>query len=213
MTSQASSSAPLADSWSIPANSFIFVRHGQTDWNARQLYQGQKDIPLNAAGQAQAALCGEALRALVSVRSICTSPLARARETADIIARLNPAKIEMIDGLAECGFGELEGLPKDDPDFDVRWRAGETSRQVEPYAAFCERVMLGLATALNRKGPVLIVAHRAVFWPLSNALCGEVAEDLPNCRPVTLLPPTTPDLHWRMRMSAGCLHPPESRTT
>lgn len=187
---------------SLPARPFMFVRHGETDWNVRQLHQGQRDIPLNAAGRKQARLCAEALRAQ-PIGAICTSPLVRARETAEIIARAHPAEIAEIaeiDDLAECGFGELEGQPKTDAAFDSRWRAGAAPHGVEPYAAFSERVLRGVARALRRDGPVLVVAHRAVFWPLAEVLCGAVPDDLANGQPVMLLPPAATGAPWRMEL-------------
>lgn len=86
-----------------------FIRHGQTDWNRDGLLQGSSDIPLNDTGRAQAA------DALMTLRSlpwdvVVSSPLLRARETAQIIAdglgiALGPA----YDGLVERDYGELEG--------------------------------------------------------------------------------------------------------
>lgn len=63
------------------------VRHGQTDWNALGKLQGQTDIPLNELGKIQARQCGEFLSKEASWDVIISSPLKRARETADIISQ------------------------------------------------------------------------------------------------------------------------------
>ena len=64
---------------------FAFIRHGQTDWNRDDMLQGSSDIPLNDVGRAQA---HEAATVLADGgwRAIVSSPLSRARETAEIIA-------------------------------------------------------------------------------------------------------------------------------
>ncbi|MCY7316920.1 MAG: histidine phosphatase family protein [Rubrivivax sp.] len=87
----------------------LFIRHGETDWNRQQRFQGQIDVPLNAVGQAQA----ERLAArLVAERydGLFTSDLARARQTAAPLAvawRLQPVAVT---ALREQSFGVLEGL-------------------------------------------------------------------------------------------------------
>lgn len=86
------------------------VRHGQTDWNLAKRIQGSSDIPLNDTGRAQARAVGAAFR-----RSrwdgIFSSPLGRARETASIIAaEVGLAEPEILPGLAERAYGEVEGL-------------------------------------------------------------------------------------------------------
>lgn len=54
---------------------FYYMRHGQTDWNARGIAQGQSDVPLNAQGRTEAREAAALLRA-ENVATICTSPLA-----------------------------------------------------------------------------------------------------------------------------------------
>lgn len=87
----------------------LFTRHGQTDWNAKRLIQGHTDIPLNDTGREQARACGGLIDIPVDV--ICTSPLCRARETAQIIARQIgfAGPIRVVDGLIERSFGSYEG--------------------------------------------------------------------------------------------------------
>lgn len=94
-----------------------FVRHGQTDWNAAQRYQGQTDIPLNETGRAQAALCGGILRAALGARldalDYIASPLSRATETMEILRReigLAPKAYRTDDRLKEQHFGHWEGV-------------------------------------------------------------------------------------------------------
>ena len=64
---------------------FWFLRHGETDWNAQNLAQGNVDIPLNEHGLAQARAAAAALIGR-GIEVIAASPLGRARQTADIAA-------------------------------------------------------------------------------------------------------------------------------
>jgi probable phosphoglycerate mutase len=87
----------------------IFVRHGQTEWNAQGRYQGRTDIPLCTAGIAEARRAGATLqRARASL--VLTSPLRRARATAEIISRCaGSLPCHADERLVELGFGEWEG--------------------------------------------------------------------------------------------------------
>ena len=65
----------------------IFLRHGETDWNREGRLQGQRDVPLNATGRAQAKRNGEAIiRAFPDIADFdsVASPLGRTRETMEI---------------------------------------------------------------------------------------------------------------------------------
>ena len=65
------------------------LRHGETDWNKKQLLQGHTDIPLNERGRAQVEDTVRRLRALdMRMDAVVSSPLKRARETAEIAARI-----------------------------------------------------------------------------------------------------------------------------
>lgn len=86
-----------------------FIRHGQTEWNRQGLLQGSTDIPLNDTGRQQAH-DAVAMLAEWSWDAVVSSPLARARETAQIVAdelglELGPA----YDDLVERDYGPWEG--------------------------------------------------------------------------------------------------------
>jgi uncharacterized phosphatase len=88
---------------------FAFIRHGQTNWNRDDRLQGASDIPLNDFGRQQAA-DAVAVLAGTSWDAIVSSPLSRARETAEIIAagrgiELGPSYDELI----ERNYGDGEG--------------------------------------------------------------------------------------------------------
>lgn len=91
------------------------IRHGQTDWNAQRRLQGQKDIPLNDTGRAQAAQNGQTMRRLVGAAeafSFVASPLSRTRETMQILRQsmgLDPLDYRTDERLVELSFGDWEG--------------------------------------------------------------------------------------------------------
>ena len=179
----------------LPRQPFYFLRHGETDWNKERRYQGQRDIPLNAKGRAQA----ENAKALLRdhpIATICSSPLRRAQETAEILNQQLCCPLVVIDGLKECAYGELEGCPKTGPEVDVKWRQGITPPGGEPYREFSARVLTGLAQSLGQPGPVLVVAHRAVYWPLQQIARLTAEEELPNAHPLRLEPPKSGAEAW-----------------
>lgn len=87
------------------------VRHGFTEWNAQQRFCGHSDIPLSAAGRAQAHWLAQRLQR-EEISSIYTSDLTRARETAEIIAssRAEPLQVKISAAWREIDFGAWEGL-------------------------------------------------------------------------------------------------------
>ena len=92
-----------------------FVRHGQTQWNARGLAQGHSDIELNTLGREQAAANGVRLAALVKNAAglqFVSSPLKRAKETMEILREelgLPRSGYAIDPRLKEMGFGVSEG--------------------------------------------------------------------------------------------------------
>lgn len=87
----------------------IFVRHGQTQYNAVNRYQGQSDAVLSSLGRLQAECTGERLRQ-EDVAAIYSSDLSRALDTAKVIARHHNLPVSLDARLRECSFGDWEGL-------------------------------------------------------------------------------------------------------
>ena len=87
----------------------LFIRHGETDWNRQQRFQGQIDVPLNATGHAQAQHLAARL-ADEPFDALFTSDLTRARQTAAPLALAWGRSPEAVPGLREQSFGVLEGL-------------------------------------------------------------------------------------------------------
>lgn len=91
------------------ANTIILWRHGQTDWNVANKFQGHTDIPLNAVGEYQAK---HAARLVVDMKptAIISSDLVRAQKTAQALADLNGLTINIDARLRETNCGKWEGL-------------------------------------------------------------------------------------------------------
>ncbi len=87
----------------------LFIRHGETDWNLQQRFQGQIDIPLNATGRAQAQRLAARL-AEERHDALFSSDLQRARETAAPLSTRWQLPAVALAGLREQNFGLLEGL-------------------------------------------------------------------------------------------------------
>lgn len=92
----------------------FMARHGETDWNVERRIQGSTDIPLNENGIRQAhSLAGYLERQVVgkggTISHIFTSPLERAKETAEIVGDRLHVPVEAVPGLEEMNFGICEG--------------------------------------------------------------------------------------------------------
>lgn len=84
------------------------IRHGQTDWNRARKLQGRTDIPLNEYGRHVAELTKEGLKD-IPFDVAFTSPLSRAKETAEIILKDRNIPIIEDEGIIEVNFGSYEG--------------------------------------------------------------------------------------------------------
>lgn len=177
---------------------FWFLRHGETDWNARGLSQGHTDIPLNAVGIAQARRAALTLRDK-GIATIVASPLSRALHTAEVAAEALRLPVSTDPDLMEVGFGVQEGQPMGDWYDD--WIAGTyTPEGAEPFAALRARAAAAVNRALERPGPVLVVAHGALFRALRQVVGLTANVRTPNALPLWLEPPAegSGEKAWRL---------------
>ncbi len=86
------------------------VRHGETAANLEGRWHGHTDTPLSERGRAQAARVGEAVAAGDGLAAIYSSPLLRARHTAEAIGRATGVRVELDADLQEYGIGRFEGM-------------------------------------------------------------------------------------------------------
>ncbi|MDO8838403.1 MAG: histidine phosphatase family protein [Parvibaculum sp.] len=191
---------------------FYFVRHGETDWNLNRKAQGQIDIPLNATGIEQARAAAEIVRGL-GIRSICSSPLSRAYETARHACDAAGCTITLVDELMECNLGADEG--RDGGDWFMDWREGRYLPDgAEVYEDFLSRALRGVNKALEAEGPVLVVAHGGVFWSvLRHARIDSIPYAM-NGQVMRLDPPGGERTHWHAEALTGAAIPlrPSSET-
>lgn len=138
------------------------IRHGETDWNTEGRFQGIEDIKLNEAGKKQALDCAKYLN-IGKWNAIITSPLIRAKETADIISKaIGIEKVEVMNELIERDLGSASGLlPKERnerfPDNKIP--------DAEPREAIKERVTKALndIDSKYKDQNVIVITHGGVI--------------------------------------------------
>ena len=149
----------------------LLVRHAETAWNRERRYQGRTDTPLSDAGRAQAERVGRALGSS-GLAAVYSSPLQRARETADAIARPHNLAVRVEAAFGEIHFGRWEGLTLEearalDPAFYDKWLDAPDSVVPpggEPVGELRARAVAGLE-ALRREhaeATVCLVTHSMV---------------------------------------------------
>jgi len=148
----------------------LLARHGETQENKDRRFQGQKDVPLNDRGREQARELAERA-AQEPIAALYTSPLIRARETADIVGAKLGLEPREDDRLKEVDVGAWEDRLKDDVERDEpeAWAAfraaGDEFRFPggESFAEQQERVIAALVDITQRGDlPALVVCHRGV---------------------------------------------------
>ncbi len=92
------------------ATATLLLRHGETALSVERRFAGRGDAPLTEAGRRQAAAAAGRLAARGGIDLIVTSPLQRARRTAEAVAEATGAAVQVDDALVETDFGDWEGL-------------------------------------------------------------------------------------------------------
>jgi broad specificity phosphatase PhoE len=153
------------------------VRHGESIWNAERRWTGHGDPPLSEGGRAQARDACERLRG-ERFDAVCSSRLARARETATILASaLGLRQLEAMRELDERFAGEMSGMTSAEieerwPGLLDRWRAGSPPDLPggERWETFVARVREGLRKLESVPGRILLVSHMGVQRVIEHAL-------------------------------------------
>ena len=149
----------------------LLARHGETQENKERRFMGQKDVPLNDTGRAQAVELGERVRE-EGIVALYASPLARARETADIVGgmiglepRLDPRLMEVAVGTWEDRL--KDDIERDDPEGWAAFRAGGEDWRFpggESLSEQQERVIAALVDITQaHELPALVVCHRGAI--------------------------------------------------
>ena len=153
----------------------LLVRHGETDWNADGRLQGQTDRPLSEFGRRQARQLAEEL-AGEELDAIYASDLARARETAQIVAERLELPVAFDPDLREKDWGNWEGLTgveRDRVEF-----VGEST------AAHQERTLRALRRIAEQHpdgGRILVVTHGGSMRRAQTAAMGMALPVVENC--------------------------------
>ena len=146
---------------------FYIFRHGETDYNLAGCWQGQSiDAPLNTTGISQAENLAQRTKNF-GLQIIYSSPLQRAIQTAECVAKVNDIKVKILPELIEASVGICEGMHRDDvakqyPDIWVkwygamdmvdRWPGGESKLEIQ------QRMMSGFEKMLKLPETIIGVA-------------------------------------------------------
>jgi broad specificity phosphatase PhoE len=173
----------------------ILARHGETKWNVEKVYRGRTDVNLDEVGIKQAELLGRHLGNW-ELQVIYSSPLMRAIDTANIIARYQKVGIHIAEGLIDFDYGEWQSLSEQRvrnlyPTLHDEWHnnphkvkmpGGESLEDVKKRAIKVVNDILS-----EYQGSVLLVSHRVVnkvlicsllglgnsyFWNIKQDVCG-----------------------------------------
>jgi probable phosphoglycerate mutase len=162
----------------------LLVRHGETAWNREGRYQGRTDVPLSPDGEAQVTALAARLASL-PIDVAVSSPLVRARRTAEVVLGTRPTRLELEPELIEISHGAWEGQLSTDveaahaemldtwrmrPDRDVP--AGPDAETLGDVEARAWPVFERIADRLRGEETALVAAHDAVNRVLLCRLLG-----------------------------------------
>ena len=158
----------------------MVARHGETEWNVEKIFRGRADVNLDEVGIRQAELLGRYLGNW-KLEVIYSSPVKRALDTANIIARYQKIGVHVAEGLIDFDYGEWQSLPEQEVKrlypvildewhnnpHKVRMPGGESLEDVRKRAV---EVVNGILSRHQRN--VLLVSHRVVIKVLICYLLG-----------------------------------------
>jgi len=149
----------------------ILARHGETVWNVEKVFRGRADVGLDEVGIRQAELLGRYLSNW-ELQAIYSSPLRRALDTANAIARYQTVAVRIAEGLMDFDFGEWQSLPEQEvkrlyPAILHEWHNNPDKAKL-PGGESLEDVRRRGVDVVNdvlsrHQGNVLLVSHRVVI--------------------------------------------------
>ena len=159
----------------------LLIRHGETAWNTADIFRGRISIGLSEDGLKQAEKLAEYLRQK-KINSVFCSPLKRAIETAEPLARLHELSALPVEGLTDLDFGKWEGQSIENVKTQYKeiyelWRERPDLAKIPDGESLQEARQRSL-NALNKiiadckQGIVVIVTHRVITKLLECALLG-----------------------------------------
>ncbi len=153
----------------------LLARHGECRGNVEGLFRGRADFPLNERGVRQAGELAEALRPWEPA-VVYTSPLLRARATAEAIAAACGAELRVDEGMNNMALGVWEGrrkteVAKERPDLWRLWMENPEELVVDGAETMRDVMLRSMSSlraivAENRGKTVAAVTHRTVIKPL-----------------------------------------------
>lgn len=159
----------------------FLVRHGQTEWNRVVRFRGRTDLELDQVGRAQARALARRL-ASWPIRAIYTSPLCRARQTAEPLARRLGLPIQPTEGLLDIDYGRWQGhtpeeVARAEPRLYQLWLEAPHQVQIpggESLSLVQQRVRLAMEeiVACHPDEMVLLIGHQVVNKVLICTLLG-----------------------------------------
>jgi broad specificity phosphatase PhoE len=156
------------------------ARHGESDWNATNRFQGRSDRPLTELGRRQAEELAETVATAAALDAVYSSPLRRALDTAAAVALRLGLQPVAVAGLREVDVGGWTGLTRTEveerfPDAFARWLdGGDGWEDGESYAAMSDRVLGALLAiaADHPGGAILVVSHGGPIRAIQAAAAG-----------------------------------------
>lgn len=141
----------------------VLVRHGETEWSRDGQHTGRTDIPLTELGREQACLVGPTLKGWTFSHRF-SSPLQRARETAEISAvSHDPGALILDDDLLEWDYGKYEGrtnadIVSEEPGWSKWFSDLEGGESAQDVGVRADRA-IDRIDAASDDGPVIVFAH------------------------------------------------------
>jgi broad specificity phosphatase PhoE len=158
----------------------ILARHGETVWNVEKIYRGRTDVNLDEVGIKQAELLGKYLSNW-ELEAIYSSPLKRALDTANIIARYQKVGVHVAEGLIDFDYGEWQSLSEQEvkrlyPTLHNEWLNNPRKAKMpggESLDDVRRRAIEVVDDVLSKyQGNVVLVSHRVVNKVLICSLLG-----------------------------------------